>query len=292
MIKSMTGFGRVSTSSKLGKLSIEISSINKRFLEINMSLPRSISFFEPEIRKWIEDKIIRGQINLRVEYIPNEKNINAFLPDIEFLKVLKKGWQKLSQNLGYKEEISLEFLLQHAKYNLPEKIQNETSFKKLLEETVNKVLNSLISMKSNEGKTLLLDMEKRIKIINKELFHIKKIAPTTKENFAKKIKAKFEELFEEKAEYEDRMLKEIAIFSEKIDITEEITRLDIHLKQFSDLIKSNQESIGRKLDFLLQECLRESNTLSAKSPDPEITKSVVEIKAEIEKIKEQIQNIE
>lgn len=293
MIKSMTGFGRSSASSKLGKLSLEITSVNKRFLEINISLPKTIAFFEHEIRKWIEDKIFRGQINLRFDYSPSEQNIEIFLPDADLLKNLKKGWEKLAKDLGYdKESISLEFLLQNSKYSSSEKIQDVTAFRSLLLDAVNTAIDNLISMKSKEGKTLLLDIEKRIKLISKELLFIKKAAPQTKEIFAEKIRIKFDELFKDKESYEDRLLKEIAIYADKIDITEELTRLEMHLKQFLILLKSKQEAVGRKLEFLLQECLRESNTMSAKASDAEISKSVVEIKAEIEKIKEQLQNIE
>ncbi len=293
MIKSMTGFGRASVSSKLGNLILEITSVNKRFLEINIFLPRPIVFFEHEIRKWIEGKFFRGQVTLRFEYSPNEKNIETFLPDVAFLKNLKKGWEKLSKDLGYKkEEISFEFLLQYAKYNPSEKIQDISFFRSMLLKAVNIATDNLISMKSKEGKTLLLDMEKRVKLINKELLSIKKIAPQIKEKFEEKIKSKFEEIFKEKESFEDRLLKEVALFAEKIDITEEITRLDIHLNQFLILLKSKQEAIGRKLEFLLQECLREANTIAAKASDAEISNAVVEIKAEIEKIKEQLQNIE
>jgi uncharacterized protein (TIGR00255 family) len=293
MIISMTGFGRSVVSSNLGKIIIEITSINKRFLEVNIFLPRSVAFFEHEIRKWIEEKISRGQITVRCEYSPSGKSIESFLPDVEFLKNLKKGWEKVSKDVGYKkEEISLEFLLQQIKYGPSEKIQDITSFRNLLVKAVNSATKNLLSMKSKEGKILLVDMEKRIRFITKELLNIKKLAPCTKEDFAKKIKLKLEEIFKDKEDYEDRLLKEVAMFAEKIDITEEITRLDLHLKQFLSLLKSKQEVIGRKLDFLLQECMREANTMSAKASDAKISNGVVEIKSELEKIKEQIQNIE
>jgi len=293
MIKSMTGFGRVKVSSALGKLTLEITSVNKRFLEINISLPRTLSFFEHEIRKWIEKKISRGQVLLKFEFSPSDKSFDAFLPEELFLKNLKNRWERLSEDLGYKkEEISLEFLLQQIKFSPSEKIKNINIFRKFFLKAVNSATNNLILMKAKEGKNLLLDTEKRIKIINKQLLFIKKTAPITKKKFAEKIKSKFEEIFKEYESYEDRLLKEIALFAEKIDITEEITRLDIYLKQFLSLLHSKQQVIGRKLEFLLQECLREANTIAAKASNAEISKAVVEIKAEIEKIKEQLQNVE
>lgn len=293
MIKSMTGFGRAGISSKLGKLSLEITSINKRFLEINISLPKSLAFFEYEIRNLVEEKISRGQLNLKFDFSLNEKNIELFLPDVNFLKNLKKGWEKLSKELEFeKGEITLEFLLQHAKYNPSEKIEDIASFRSIISKALDAAITNLISMKSKEGKKLQLDMENRIKLITKEVTLIKKLAPQTKENFAEKIKAKFEELFKEEKEFEDRLIKEVALYADKIDITEELTRLQMHLEQFLSLLKSKEDSVGRKLEFLLQECLRESNTIAAKASNAQISKAVVEIKAEIEKIKEQLQNIE
>lgn len=293
MIKSMTGFGRTNVSSKLGKLSLEITSVNKRFLETNISLPKNLSFFEYDIRKWIEEKISRGQLNVRLEYTPSESNINIFLPDLDFLKNLKKGFEKLSKELGLKkEEITLEFLLQNAKYNPSEKLNDIQAFKEILQKVVLASVSKLIEMKEKEGKTLLSDMEKRIKLIEKELVFIKKLAPKTKENFSERLKTKFEEILIEDKTIEDRLLKEVAIFADKIDITEEITRLEMHLKQFLNLLKNKQELVGRKLEFLLQECQREANTIASKASDAEISRAVVEIKAEIEKIKEQLQNIE
>lgn len=292
MLRSMTGFAGADISSKIGKLRLEITSVNKRFLEINIILPESMTFMEHEIRKWVDNKIFRGQLTLRFIFLPSDENIKFFLPDSDFLKALKKGWDRISKELGYKEKVSLEFLLRDASYSHSRKIQDESFFKKLLFQIVNIAINKLIAMKAREGKTLLSDMEKRVKLISKELLYIKKTAPRAKENFAEKIKLKFEELFKEKEIYQDRLLKEIAIFAEKIDITEEITRLEMHLKQFLALLKSKSDAVGRKLEFLLQECSREANTISSKACDAEISKAVVEMKAEIEKIKEQLQNIE
>jgi uncharacterized protein (TIGR00255 family) len=289
----MTGFGRTSLSSKFGNLILEITTINKRFLEINISIPRGLSYFENEIRKYVEKKIFRGQVFLKFEYYPNEKNIYSFLPNITFLKNFKKGWEKLSKDLGYeKGEISLEFLIQQAKYTPDEKIKDIDLFKKFLLDAVNKALENVIAMKEKEGEILLLDIEKRLKIINKKLLFIKKAAPKAKENYKNKLKVRLQEIFKEKEFYEDRLIKEAALFAEKIDITEETTRLNSHLKQFLSVLKSKDEIIGRKLEFLLQECLREANTIAAKASDASISNAIVEIKAEIEKIKEQLQNIE
>ena len=292
MTRSMTGFGRADVSSKLGKLSLEISTINKRFLEINMYLPKNLSFLESEIRKIVDKTIIRGQVLLKFDFFPSEKDV-SFLPSISYLKNLKKGWEKLSKDLGYsKEDITLEFIVEKAKYLPNEKIKDVSAFKKLIFDALNSAMKKVIEMRNKEGRVLLFDMEKRINKIKKELISIKKIAPDAKERFEKKLKEKLLTLFKEKQEIEDRVLREAALFADKIDITEEITRLDSHLKQFLLILKDKKEAIGRKLEFLLQECLRETNTIAAKASDAMISKACVEIKNELEKIKEQLQNVE
>ncbi|NGX29249.1 MAG: hypothetical protein K940chlam4_00079 [Candidatus Anoxychlamydiales bacterium] len=293
MINSMTGFGGALVSSKVGKLTLEITTINKRFLEVSIFLPKVFSTFETEIRKCVSSKIVRGQVSLKFEFSPSEKNIFSLLPSSTYLKNLKKGWEKLSKDLGFKkDEITLEFLLSQTKYIPEEKIKDVASLKKMIFDSVEKAINNVIQMRRKEGLVIKVDLEKRINAIKKQLLSIQKKAPITKKNFEKRLKAKFEDIFVDKVEVEDRLLKEVAIFADKIDITEEILRLDNHLKEFLLLLKAKQTSVGRKLEFLLQECLREANTIASKASDADISRAAVVIKDEIEKIKEQLQNIE
>lgn len=293
MINSMTGFGAAIVSSKIGKLTLEITTINKRFLEVNIYLPRVFNFFETEIRKYIATKIVRGQVSLKFEFSPSEQNIFSMLPSLSYLKNLKKGWVKLSKDLGYaKDEITLDLLLSQSKYIPEEKIKDVIALKKTIFEVVEIAINNVIQMRKKEGLVIKKDLETRIQAIKKHLIAIQKKAPITKKNFEKKLKAKFEDIFTDKKDIEDRLLREVAIFADKIDITEEIVRLDTHLKEFLLFLKAKKEAIGRKLEFLLQECLREANTIASKASDASISKGAVEIKDEIEKIKEQLQNIE
>ncbi|NGX63384.1 MAG: hypothetical protein KR126chlam6_00792 [Candidatus Anoxychlamydiales bacterium] len=293
MIKSMTGFARADISSKIGKLSLEISTINKRFLEISIFLPKVFAIFETDIRSFVSKKITRGQVSLKFDFNPSEKNIFSILPDIAYLKSLKKGWGKLAKDLGYKkDEISLNFLLQQTKYIPEEKIKDVLSFKKLIFQALEQAVANVSKMRQKEGSLLVKDLKIRVQKIQKELLFIRQKTPVTKKNFEKKLKAKFEDIFKEKKEIEDRVLKELAVFADKIDIAEEVLRLDLHLKSFLNLLKVPKDAIGRKLEFLLQECLRETNTIASKASDAHISKAAVEIKDEIEKIKEQLQNIE
>ncbi len=290
MLKSMTGFGRASFSSKLGSINIEISGVNKRFLDIALSIPKELSIFEADIKKMIKSKLNRGYINLKLDYLPNVEE--GVLPDKAILKKLKKSWESLAEDLGYsKKDINFEFLFEQYRFLPQKKLKNIQELKKLIFEALDKALLSMIDMRTKEAKEIKIDLEKRLLIISKELASIEKKAPRAKKNYEKKLLMKLKDLLKETADKE-RVLREAAIYAEKIDIQEEIIRLKSHIKQFSLLLKDKKEAIGRKLEFLIQEFLREANTIASKSQDIEVSTSVVEIKNEIEKIKEQLQNIE
>jgi len=288
----MTGFGRSTITSASGKITLEITSTNRRFLEINILMPKTFIFLENDIRKLIEKKIFRGHVVLKFDFLFDEKNIMTMLPNVTYLKNLKKGWEKIATDLGYKkDQISLEFLIKESKYLPDEKIKDEEIFKKIFLDATQKALDKILDMKNKEGNALHLDIESRIEFIKKLISIIQKKAPDAKKAYEKKLKEKLKALISEES-FKDKILKEAAIYSEKVDITEEITRLNSHIKQFLNIIENSKEAIGRQLEFLLQEALRESNTIASKAQDINIISKVVEIKTEIEKIKEQIQNIE
>jgi len=288
----MTGFGRKSLSSEYGELNVEIFSVNKRFKEISIHLPAFFSSFEYEIKKEVEKVFFRGKISVKLEFFPSEKKLKEFFPDLEFLKNLKKSWLTYSKKLGYeKAVISLDFLLGQSEIFQEEKIKDFKNFRKLIFDALNLAIKNVIEMKEKEGRELFLDIQKRINFIKNKLALIKKRIPSIKKNYQTKLKAKFKEVFLEE-NLEDRLFKELALFAEKMDVTEEIIRLDSHIKLFLSSLKAKQETKGKKLEFILQECLREVNTIASKAMDVKLTKIIVETKAEIEKIKEQLQNIE
>jgi uncharacterized protein (TIGR00255 family) len=290
MLKSMTGFGRASITSKTGSINVEISGVNKRFLDISLSIPKDLSILEIDIKKLIKSKISRGSINIKIDFASAGED--GFLPDKTILKKLKKSWEVLAKDLGYpKEDISFEFLFEQYRYMPQKKQQNLTDIKKLVLSAVSKALVSMIEMRSNEAEEIKKDLENRISDILKYLAVVEKNAPNAKILYENKLVKRLNDLLQQSVD-KDSIMKEAAVFAEKIDIQEEIVRLKSHVKQFLLLLKSKKEAVGRKLEFLLQEFLRETNTISSKSADIEISKSVVEIKDEIEKIKEQLQNIE
>ena len=175
MINSMTGFGASLVASKVGKLTLEITTVNKRFLEVNIYLPKVFSSFETEIRKYISSKIVRGQVSLKFEFSPSDKNISSMLPNSAYLKNLKMGWEKLSKDLGFKkDEITLGFLLSQTKYIPEEKIKDSASLKKMIFESVEKAIDRVIQMRKKEGLVIKVDLEKRITAIKKQLLSIQK----------------------------------------------------------------------------------------------------------------------
>jgi len=209
---------------------------------------------------------------------------------VPLLKKLKSGWEKTAKELGIgKEEITLTFLLAQM-----EKVSSDlfgTKIQTELKKTVSVALTGLVKMKETEGKALAADMLKRVKTLQSNVNAMEKMSSKAPEYYREKLLARLEVLLKEPLE-DERVLREVALFAEKADITEEITRLKSHLVQFADLLKSKEESVGRTLDFLIQEILREINTVSSKSPDLALTQLAVSSKAELEKIREQVQNIE
>jgi uncharacterized protein (TIGR00255 family) len=291
MLASMTGFGRAVTDTSLGKLVAEIQSVNRKYLEIFVSLPKEFTRFEPEVRSWISERVARGQVSVRLSVISSSDATVALLPDVKTLGSLKKGWEKIAKGLGYDPKaIDLSFLLLHSP------IQQKLSFAKdsdlgLIETCLKAAIDGLVEMKLKEGKSLGADIKKRLAILKKHVTAIEALAPDAsrrmQKNLAEKVKA-----LEASPELDERLAREVAIFAERVDISEEMTRLESHFGQFMGMLQTKKEPVGRKMDFLIQEMGREVNTIGSKSSDAKITHLVVEMKSELEKIREQTQNIE
>lgn len=286
----MTAYGRA-TSTEIGDLSwvVEIHSVNRRGLDIHLHISKELLFMDIDLRKAISKEVARGQVTLKISF----KKLKGNESSITMLKKLKSFWEKGAKELGYpKESVDLPFLLDQMdrtpieEFGLSEK-KIQTELKKALSEA----MDAFITMKEVEGKALALDIKGRIKAIGEHLKKIEKEAKGAPQKYREKLLEKLEDVLAGAAD-DERLLKEVAFYAEKIDITEEITRLKSHMKQALDLIASKEKSIGRSLDFLNQEMLREINTIASKSGSLSVTKEAVNAKAELEKIREQVQNIE
>lgn len=290
----MTGFGRSSKATPIGHFIAEVQSLNRKYLETFTVLPKELSRFEIPIKKWVAQKMHRGQVTVRIYSLPTEENLLGWVPDVKLLSVLKKGWEKTAEQVGLSHEsISLEFLARELRYTTGiESFGEVQEYEPILFSLMDEAVGELDKMRQIEGKTLEADIMERFKLIENNLNQIEAKAPVAPAKFRERLQKVAEEFLHPNPENEQRILREIVVIGDKLDITEEIVRFRSHLDQFRKLTKSDLPFVGRKLDFLLQEMGREANTISAKASDAQVSSWVVDTKSELEKIREQVQNIE
>jgi uncharacterized protein (TIGR00255 family) len=292
MLMSMTGFGRGAIDAPFGRLVAEIQSVNRKYLEVFVSMPKEFSRFEVEVRKWIGEVVSRGQITVRIHLMPAPGALESLLPDVEMLREFKLSWEKLAISLGYDpKKIDLGFLVDRmAVLQKVESAQDKDLT--VLHRCIDEALQMLLQMKKKEGKALAEDVSGRLQEMRKMVAEIETLSPDATARMRQKLTEKMGEVLKGGSETEERLFREVALFAEKVDVSEEITRLKSHFEQFEGLLSPKAGGIGRKMDFLIQEMAREINTIGSKSMDAKIAHLVVEAKSELEKIREQIQNIE
>lgn len=295
MIKSMTAYSRSSVSSPVGRLVVEIHSVNRKMLDMSLHLPRDLLRFDIEMRKWLSKSLERGQVTLRLSLQSEGVGGKLFSDTLNQLKVLKGSWEKLCSELGYDSQrmIDLPFLVGQLQSNSSiETKEDEEAIKSALKEAIDNALKDLMLMKEGEGMVLSSDIQKRLKAIEENILAIEQKKELPLLHFRRKIEERLKEFSLLQIEMEERVVREVALLSDKMDITEELVRLHAHIDQFRLHLHSPEKAIGRTLDFLTQEMHREINTLGSKSCDSEISLFVVKIKSELDKIREQVQNIE
>ena len=292
MLISMTGFGRSVSDTPFGRLITEIQSVNRKYLEMFISMPKEFGRFEQAVRKWVGEKVARGQISIRIHLIPSEKAAADLLPDVKMLRGLQKGWKKIAKELGCNpKQIDLPFLMLHSPMQQKVQFAQDEDLQEI-EKAFKEALEALLKMKRSEGNALASDIVERVALLEKHLKAIEKAAPQGTKRMQEKLVEKLKEAKFEGSALDERLMREVLLFAEKVDITEEITRLLSHFRQFRETVRQPKEAVGRKLDFLVQEIGREINTIGSKSLDADISHLVVEMKSGLEKIREQIQNIE
>ncbi|MFC2049183.1 YicC/YloC family endoribonuclease [Chlamydiota bacterium] len=296
-LKSMTAYGRGICDFECGRITVEIQSVNRRFLEVNVSLPRLFNRFEIDVRKQIAASIGRGMVNVSVGWKTDSRHSVKLSPNFALARAIKGAWEELSQELWLPKELPLVLLTQEKDLLLHEEVMVEESvYQKALAEAVGAALQALLAMKRQEGEVLSRDLHERVKILNQAISWIESHASTATEKYRQKLVARLEELFAGSPENEERILREVAVYAEKVDIVEEVIRFKSHLDQFVQTVdnplEQTADSRGKILDFLLQELLREGNTIGSKASDLAVTQHVVTIKSELERIREQVQNIE
>lgn len=294
MIKSMTGFGKGEFTDKKRHITVEIRSVNHRYSDINVKMPRRYSFAEDKIKRIVKETVSRGkmEVSIMVENI-TEDDINVKLNTM-VAKQYVDNLTELKKAFSLEGEIDLRLLssLPDVMRAIPD-VEDEEDMGNAIEKALRQALEAFDRMRSTEGNQLMEDLILRGHKIRDFLKQIEERAPMVSKTYADKMKDRIAELIgKDIAVPEERILLEAAIFADKSNITEELVRLDSHMVQLENIIHRSDKADGKKLDFLVQEMNREANTIGSKSNDMQITGVMLEIKSEIEKIREQIQNIE
>ena len=292
MIKSMTGFGRYREIEEQREILAEVKSINSRYLDIYVKVPKIYGFLEDKIKQEAAKFISRGktEIYIGIDNITDE-NIKITLNKI-YLENYIEILHTIRDSYNLPDDISTMRIAQNRDiYNIEKLEEDEEALWQSVKAALTKAFEEFNSMRISEGERLLVDMAARIKKCGEIADEIKILSDNCKENYYDLFKQRLRDITGEVVIDESRIITEAAIYADKISITEEIVRLKSHFSQFEKIVKENAP-VGRKLDFLVQEINREINTIGSKSLDTEITNRVIEVKSDIEKIREQIQNIE
>ncbi|MCI0533755.1 MAG: YicC family protein [Verrucomicrobiales bacterium] len=293
-MKSMTGYGRGEASQRGHKITAELSSVNRRQSEISVSLPRALESLESRVRDEINRRVARGRLNVRVSWHAGENDVAARARiNAPLAKAYVKELSKLARELKVSDSITLDMLLRvPGVLEDDEDLADADEFWPTVERALMGALDALVKMREREGAHLAKDLRKRMAIMRQSVGRIGKAAPQMVERYREQLRERIKSArLETPPPDDERLMKEVVYFADRSDISEEITRLQSHFKQFDDLLKTS-EPIGRTLDFLAQEMNREVNTLGAKANDSIISREVVVMKAELEKFREQVQNVE
>jgi uncharacterized protein (TIGR00255 family) len=294
MIKSMTGFGRSEYTDGKRSIIVEIKSVNHRYSDITFKMPRRYSFAEDRLKAVVKDIARRGKIDVSIMV----ENITEDDTNVKLNTMVARQYfdnlKALQKEFDLSGDITLQFLssLPDVMKAIPD-VEDEEEIYRSLEMPVLEAVKKLDGMRTLEGGKLAEDIIKRGELIRERVKEIEERSPEVTRAYADKLKDRIKELIGANVAIpEDRILVEAAIFADKCSITEELVRLDSHIIQLNSIISKSNQPDGKKLDFLVQEMNREANTIGSKANDIEITNKVLEIKSEIEKIREQVQNIE
>lgn len=292
MIRSMTGYGRAVVTEGGMTVTVEIKSVNHRFFEFTPKVYRAYSFLEDKLKNYVQQYIARGKVDCFVQ-IDTEADDDSV---VEINHSLAAGYMNAIRELCEKYELeagnSVELLTSHPDiFSVHKAPADEDAVWAKVRPAVEEAVNNFIAMRETEGEKLKNDVLSRADLIIDNVEFIEKRSPETVKEYNEKVRARIRELLEDANVDEQRLLTEAAIFADKVAVAEETVRLRSHIDQLRAFFEA-EEPIGRKLDFLVQEINREANTIGSKASDIEIARRVIDIKAEVEKIREQIQNIE
>jgi uncharacterized protein (TIGR00255 family) len=288
----MTGYGRGQSTFDGSKFSVELNSVNRKQSDVTVSLPREFGELEPRVRDVINSRVSRGRLNVVVSYQSGAFLAPRLAIDSGLATAYYKAMVELRDELGAGGEITIETILRSpGVLRIPEDSIAIESAWPHLEKALSEALDDLIRMRDKEGKHLAKDLIKRLKLVRQSLRKIRQLHPAVCKKYRQTLHERIARAGLDLPVDDERLVREVILFADKSDISEELIRLDSHLAQFAHTLRKT-EPVGRTLDFITQEIYREFNTLGAKANDAEISQLVVTCKAEMEKIREQIQNIE
>jgi uncharacterized protein (TIGR00255 family) len=292
MIKSMTGFGKGESRSRFGRFTVELRTVNHRYFDLSSKIPNGLALLEDRTKELLHRFIKRGKVNLFVSHHSDERNYDLVSFDEKAVDKYGKMLSAIKKRLKIQDEIKLSHILSFSDVIIQE--QKEIEIEAVwpsVKDALEKAIQDCNKMREREGRALYKDLVKRIKKISGCLGRISELAPEVVKDYKRKLDARIQDIVKNKAIDEARLEIEVALFAKQCDISEELARAKSHLDGLDKLLKRDDEA-GRKLDFILQELNRETNTLGAKANDIKISKLVIEIKSELEKMREQVQNIE
>ena len=292
MLRSMTGYGRSQKIFNGRDILVEIRSVNHRYYEYSSRVPRTFSYIDEKLKGLLKTGISRGKVEVAVTI----NNIEGKDSEIAINKGVAEGYvnalRSVSEELGLEDDLSLSKLIKLPDiFNIQKTPDDEEQVWNDVSEVTKEALERFVEMRKVEGERLRNDVIQKADAILEMVGRVEELSPQTVENYRNRLYKKLSEILEDKNIDEQRILTEAAVFSEKIAVDEETVRLRSHISQLKTMLDAD-EAVGRKLDFIVQEMNREVNTIGSKAQDLNVTKIVVDMKAEIEKIREQIQNIE
>ena len=291
MLKSMTAYGHSSLITSNGRFVAEIKSLNRKFLDISIYTQKGLSYFESDIRNWISSQINRGKVDVSIWATFEGASPVKVTPNLALAKEIQTAWDQLSDELDLDDTCDLKLLQKEPGILIyEENVKDLENIRKNIHEAIQTAMNEVLKMKTVEGAALQKDIENRLQKMSQWIEQIEQKGDSAVQKYREKLIQRIKDLTSDSTD--DRILKEIALYAERIDISEEIIRFKSHIKQFYQYMASEAEGIGKTLEFLVQELLREANTIGSKSQEVDISRIVVELKSEIERVREQIQNVE
>lgn len=289
----MTAYGRSSVTTPIGRFTVEIQSINRKYLDVQLSLPPDLQRYDPDIRKLVSSLILRGQLSIKIyAYFEGDGPVQIKV-NLPLAKQLKSALDDIKKELHIEDTDILPILAA-----FPNLLSQEQQWdqidqcRTILLKAVEEALQELIVMRIREGTVLEREIKERLSLLSRYIDQIAAITPGTTEKYRQKLMQRMEQILPDSIDNEERIIREVALYAERINIDEEITRFRSHLLQANGLLESDKLGIGKTFEFLLQELSREINTIGSKAQDIDVSRIVVEAKGELEKVREQIQNIE